>query len=185
MSGSVSGGSVPIRVLSAPDLRARRAAFKELLVDAVHAGASVGFLPPLGAEEADTYWHGVGVDVRMGTTILLAAFEREHLLGAVQLSLAHQANATHRAEIRKLLVHSRARRMGIGIALMQAAENEAFARGRHLLVLDTERASAAESLYRKLNWQPLGVIPRYALSADKTLHDTVFFYKEIYERNAL
>ena len=168
-----------IHALSAVDLLSARAAFNELLVDAVDSGASVGFLLPLDAETADSYWLGVEASVRMGSTILLGAFEENKLLASVQLGLAHQANGSHRAEIMKLLVHTSARRKGIGSELMRAAELEAQARGRRLLILDTERGSAAESLYRRLGWQTLGVIPRYAVSADRTLHDTVFFYKEL------
>lgn len=168
-----------IRVLSAVDLLSLRAAFNMLLLDAVASGASVGFLPPLDAEAADKYWLGVEASVRMGSTILCGAFEEDHLLGSVQVGLAHQANGTHRAEIMKLLVHTNARRKGIGSQLMRAAEQQAQIHGRRLLILDTERGSAAESLYRRLNWQALGVIPRYAQSADLTLHDTVLFYKEL------
>jgi len=168
-----------IRVLSAVDLLSSRASFNELLLDSVHGGASVGFLPPLDAEIADKYWLGVEAAVRMGSTILLGAYAETKLIGSVQLGLAHQANGTHRGEIMKLLVHSGARRHGVGSRLMQEAEKEAASRGRSLLILDTERGSAAEQLYRRLEWQALGVIPRYALSGDQTLRDTVFFFKEL------
>jgi len=171
-----------IRVLSAVDLLSARAAFNELLLDAVHGGASVGFLPPLDAELADKYWLGVEAAVRMGSTILLGAYDDTRLVGAVQLGLAHQANGTHRAEVMKLMVHSAARRQGIGRRLMRAIEEEAATRERYLLILDTERESAAETLYRSLGWQTLGIIPRYALSHDRTLRDTVFFFKELAAR---
>ncbi|MEO8028082.1 MAG: GNAT family N-acetyltransferase [Bryobacteraceae bacterium] len=168
-----------IRVLSATDILGMRAALNDLLLDAVRGGASVGFLQPLDAELADKYWLGVEAAVRMGSTVLMGAFEAGRIAGTVQLGLAYMPNATHRAEVMKLLVHTSARRKGIGSALMQSIEAEAARLRRTLLILDTERESVAESLYRQLGWTTLGAIPRYALSSDSTLHDTVFFYKEL------
>ena len=63
------------------------------------------------------------------------------------LSLESRPNGHHRAEVRKLLVHRRARGRGLGTALMQRAEQDALALGRTLLLLDTETGSAAETLY--------------------------------------
>jgi len=37
-----------------------------LLMDAVESGASVGFLPPLGKQEALAYWHEVIAAMRQG-----------------------------------------------------------------------------------------------------------------------
>ena len=58
----------------------------------------------------------------------------------MQLVLDLPENQPHRADVSKMLVHRRARKRGLGAALMQAAE--AFARdaGRTLLVLDTASA---------------------------------------------
>jgi GNAT superfamily N-acetyltransferase len=46
-------------------------------------------------------------------------------------------NASHRAEVQKLLVLRSWRRQGIGLALMTAIEQAARQTGRSLLVLDT------------------------------------------------
>src|SRR2546423_15433241 len=62
------------------------------------------------------------------------------------------ANQPHRAEVAKLLVHRRARRRGIGRALMIALEAEAARAQRPLLTLDTRRGDAAEQLYHALGW---------------------------------
>lgn len=62
---------------------------------------------------------------------------------------------------------------------MGAIEAEARVAGYRLLTLDTKRGDPAERLYRKLGWNELGMIPRYAMNPDRTPHDAVFFWKEI------
>ena len=149
----------------------------DLLCDAVDGGASVGFLPPLAPTEARAYWTGVLADVAVGGRLLLAAFEGDRLVGSVQLDLVQKPNGRHRAEVAKLLVHSRERRRGIGAALMGAVEDQARALGRTTLVLDTRQGDLAEGLYRRLGWTEAGVIPRYALNGDGGVDPTVVFYK--------
>ena len=149
-----------------------------LLQDVVDGGASVGFLPPLSAEEASAYWDSVAAALEAGGRRLWIARATDgRILGTVQLDLASQANGRHRAEASKLMVVSSARRQGIGSLLMEAAEAEARGLGRTTLVLDTRQADPSEALYRGMGWQPAGTIPRYARSADGTLHTTAFFYK--------
>jgi len=156
-----------------------RPALIALLRDVVDGGASVGFLPPLGADEAAGYWDGVAAAVRGGggRRFWIARGTDGAVIGTVQLDLAGQANGRHRAEINKLMVASSARRQGIGRALMEAAEAEALKLGRTTLVLDTRQSDPSEALYRAMGWQAAGTIPRYARSADGTLHTTAFYYK--------
>ena len=149
-----------------------------LLQDVVDGGASVGFLPPLSAEEASAYWDSVAAALEAGGRRLWIARATDgRILGTVQLDLASQANGRHRAEASKLMVVSSARRQGIGSLLMEAAEAEARGLGRTTLVLDTRQGDPSEALYRGMGWQPAGTIPRYARSADGTLHTTAFYYK--------
>lgn len=63
------------------------------------------------------------------------------MLGTVQLVLAQPENQPHRADIAKLLVHRRGRRLGVGHALMEAAQAMAIAEGKGLLVLEPPRAA--------------------------------------------
>lgn len=154
-----------------------------LLRDAVAGGASVGFLPPLDAAEARRYWEGVIGELGAGERILLAARDAGGLAGAVQLALPAKPNASHRADVQKLLVHSRARRAGLGRALMAELERAAGAAGRSLLVLDTRQGDAAERLYRAIGYREAGVIPAYARSADGALAGSVFFYRRLDEED--
>jgi GNAT superfamily N-acetyltransferase len=77
-----------------------------------------------------------------------------------------------------MLVHRRARRQGLGAALLRAAEQVARDCGKSLLVLDTA-SSDAERLYVKLGWQRVGVIPGYALLPQGGPCDTTFFYRRL------
>jgi acetyltransferase len=156
----------------------RRDALGVLLQDVVGGGASVGFLPPLGAEEARAYWESVAAALEDGGRRLWIGRAADgNIVGTVQLDLAGHANGRHRAEVIKLIVLSSARRRGIGRALMEATETEARSLGRTTLVLDTRQGDPSEALYRGMGWQPAGTIPRYARSANGTLHTTAFHYK--------
>jgi len=144
----------------------------------VDGGASVGFLPPLDAEDAAAYWDSVAAALEAGGRRLwIARADGGGIVGTVQLDLAGQVNGRHRAEVIRLMVVSSARRRGIGRALMEAAESEARTLGRTTLVLDTRQGDPSEALYRGMGWQPAGAIPRYARSGDGTLHTTAFYYK--------
>lgn len=148
-----------------------------ILQDAVHSGASVGFLPPLLPEEARAYWQKVCDDVGQGSRVLIVAAHDAEMLGTVQLALATQANAQHRAEVQKLMVHTRWRRQGVGQRLMAAIEDAARSCGRTLLVLDTRQGDISEPLYQKMGYERAGSIPQYARSATGDLDATVMYYR--------
>lgn len=154
------------------DLLSRMA---ELLVAVVDDGASVGFLPPMEMAEAERYWLEVP-----GPHVRLWVLEAEgRVEGTVQLQLSPKPNATHRAEVAKLLVHPGARRRGYGRRLMLRLETEARRLGRTLLVLDTREGDPSNDLYLSLGYQVCGRVPRYARSADGTLDASLFYYKEL------
>src|SRR5204863_6205643 len=132
-------------------------------------------MAPLDHSAADAYWHRVGEAVATGRAILLAAADREgDVVGTVILDMDTPENQPHRATVMKLLVHSAARRHGVGQALMAELERQALAAGRWLLTLDTATLAAAR-LYERTGWTPAGVIPNYALNPDGSLTDTCFF----------
>ncbi len=101
------------------------------------------------------------------------------LIGTVQLVLTMPDNQPHRADVAKMQVHRRARRRGVGAALLRAIEAEARNAGRTLLVLDTVTGSDAERLYSGLGWQRCGVIPDYALWPLGGLCNTTVFYRQL------
>ncbi len=167
-----------IELLGGEATRRALPALAALLQDSVDGGASVGFLPPLARGEAEQYWRGVAAAVDGGARLLWIAREaNDAVVGSVQIHMEDRANGQHRAELMKLMVSTQARRRGIGRALMLAAEAEAQRRGRTTLVLDTRQGDPSEQLYRSLGWIFAGAIPRYAKSADGSLHATAFYYR--------
>lgn len=151
----------------------------DVLVDCVAGGASVSFMPPFEHEDGKAFFTKIAGEVGRGEAALLVARVAGRIVGTVQLGLATPPNQPHRADVRKLLVHRRARGRGIGMTLMSAAEDAARARGRTLLVLDTALAGAAERLYTRAGWTRVGVIPGYALFPDGSPCDTVVFWKKL------
>jgi GNAT superfamily N-acetyltransferase len=169
-----------IDLLTPQQAQARRSALVDLLVDSVEAGASVNFVWPMTRTKAEMWWDGALASHARGERLILAAEMQGRLEGSVQLILAPQENQFFRADLAKLLVHTRARRRGIGAALMVAAEYQARRIGRTLLTLDTEAASAGERLYARLGWTRYGQVPGYAARADNSSRETVsFFYKAL------
>ena len=174
----MGGVSIAIEALSPHHAPGHQTALVTLLQDAVDSGASLGFLPPLDAGEATAYWATVIDDVREGSRLLLVAPGADGgIVGSVQLDLALRANARHRAEVTKLMVHRAARRRGIGRALMVELEAHARQLGRTTLVLDTREGDPSERLYRALGYTFVGAIPRYARSAGGALDPTAIYYK--------
>jgi ribosomal protein S18 acetylase RimI-like enzyme len=147
----------------------------DLLIAVVADGASVGFLPPLGREDAVAHWQ----DVLAPGVVLFVAEQAGRIVGTVQLQCAPKLNAAHRAEIAKLMVDPDARRQGLGRRLMEAAEAEAYRLGRTLLVLDTREGDPSNGLYMTLGYAEVGRIPRYARSASGKLDGTVIYFKEL------
>ncbi|MGQ9365485.1 N-acetyltransferase family protein [Azospirillum sp. ST 5-10] len=180
MSPDLREDAILIHRLSATEVRARAAALAEVLADCVAGGASVSFLAPLAPGKALAFWQGVADGVERGERILLAAEDAADgaLVGTVQVVLAQPENQPHRADVAKMLVHRRARRRGVGAALMRAAEDAARTAGKTLLVLDTASPDA-ERLYERAGWSRAGTIPGYALWPGGGLCDTTFFYKRL------
>ncbi|MDP9938341.1 GNAT family N-acetyltransferase [Ectopseudomonas alcaliphila] len=150
-----------------------------LLLDAVKDGASIGFLADLDERGAADYFTQVHAAMTDASLLLWIAHEQGRVLGSVQLSLCQKPNGLNRAEILKLLVLSTARRRGIARLLMQAVEQEAAARKRGLLYLDTEAGSDAENLYRHLGYQCIGGLPDYACGPDGTYRANAIYYKTL------
>jgi GNAT superfamily N-acetyltransferase len=151
----------------------------DVLIDCVEGGASVSFMLPMTRAKAEAYWRGVAASLARGERLVFAAEdEAGAIVGTVQIVLQQPENQPHRGDLAKMLVHRRARRMGVGGALLAAAERGALSAGKTLLVLDTA-SDDAERLYARQGWQRCGVVPDYALMPDGALCATTFFYKAL------
>jgi GNAT superfamily N-acetyltransferase len=133
-----------------------------VLIECVEAGASVGFMSPLGQDRALAYWRRIAHEAAAGERALFVAQRAGEILGTVQLVLAQPDNQPHRADLAKMLVRPDCRRLGIGERLLRAAMAAAPGFGRHVLVLDTASADA-ERLYERNGWRVVGDVPEFAL----------------------
>lgn len=150
----------------------------DVLIDCVEGGASVSFMWPLPREKALAFWRKVAADTERGARALIIAEDSSGIIGTVQVVLEQTENQPHRADVSKMLVHRRARRLGMGEALMRAAEDAARNAGKTVLVLDTA-SPEADRLYSRLGWQLAGTIPDYALLPGGGLCDTRYYYRHL------
>lgn len=150
----------------------------DVLIDCVEGGASVNFMQPMTRAKAMAFWLKVAEGLTRGERALIVAEDETGIVGTAQAVWASPENQPHRADIAKMLVHRRARNLGVGAAVLAAAEDAARAAGRTLLVLDTASA-AAERLYERGGWQRVGAIPKYALLPEGPFVASVFFYKDL------
>jgi GNAT superfamily N-acetyltransferase len=157
-------------------------ALADVLFDCVAGGASVSFMEPFTRERAVAFWRRVAAGVHAGARALLVAEDAHGICGTVQLVLDLPENQPHRADLAKMLVHRRARRHGVGAALMRAAEDMAIDCGRTLLVLDTVTGGDAERLYTRLGWTRVGEVPRFALFPRGGFCSTTYFYRDLTAR---
>jgi GNAT superfamily N-acetyltransferase len=148
----------------------------QVLLDAIEDNVGVSFMPGLTEAEAEAWWRTVVAPER---AIVLAARDSEGVVGTVQIQPSWAPNQPHRGDVAKLMVHRRARRRGIGRALMEAVEMEARAAGYTLLLLDTRKDDHPERLYASMGWVRVGEVPDFALNPDGSMCTTVFYYKPL------
>jgi GNAT superfamily N-acetyltransferase len=149
----------------------------DVLIDCVEGGASVSFMRPMSRAKAESFWRSMAASVARGERAVLAAEDASGaIVGTVQVIVAQPENQPHRGDLAKMLVHRRARRQGIGAALLVAAERQALSAGKTLLVLDTA-SDDAERLYVSHGWQRCGEIPDYALWPDGRPCATTIYFK--------
>lgn len=172
--------TVLVRRLSADEAPHRIPELSDVLIDCVNGGASVSFMHPMTDDKATRFWSMVATDLAAGTrALLIAEDEEQRIVGTVQLILGVPENQPHRADVAKMLVHTRARGRGVAQRLMQEVEVTAREEGRTLLVLDTVTGSAADRLYTRAGWHRVGEIPDYALMPDGAFCPTTIFFKSL------
>src|SRR5258707_8561820 len=154
-------------------------ALASVTMDCVEGGASIGFMDSLIRERAVAFWRRVADGVARGERVLLVAEDPKGVCGTVQLILDMPDNQPHRADLAKMQVHRRARRHGLGAALMRAAEQTARECGRTLLVLDAVTDGDAARLYARLGWVRVGDVPRFALMPKGGFCSTTFYYRDL------
>ena len=170
-----------ISVFSADDIADHLRELGALLQACVQDGASISFVLPFTAEEAEAFWRDkVLPAVRDGGLLLLVARLDGAIAGSVQLDHDTPPNQPHRAEVRKLMVHPAFRRRGVARHLMVELERRALRMGRRLITLDTRTGDAAEPLYASLDYKTVGVIPDFCRdTTEDRLDPTTVMYKAL------
>jgi GNAT superfamily N-acetyltransferase len=175
---------MPVTVveLSAADARSSQGELASVLVDVVEHGASVNFMAPFSLAEATAFWSKVIGRLVKGELRLLAARDESGVVGTAQLVLSQPPNQLHRADVAKVLVHTRARRQGVASLLMLELERVALAQDRWLLVLDTVTGGPAEDMYRGLGYTVVGSVPDFCRMPTGELVGTTFMFKHLSPR---
>ena len=166
---------------SPEDLEAGLSGLTEILHASVMAGASINFILPYEAADAERFWtEKVLPGLKGGKLVMLVARLDGKIAGTVQLDCDTPPNQPHRAEIRKLMVHPGFRNRGIARTLMAEIEAIAAARGRCLITLDTRTGDKAEPLYASLGYVTFGIVPGYARDVfEDRWDDCTFMYKRL------
>jgi L-amino acid N-acyltransferase YncA len=169
---------ITIETLNAAATRRHLPDLAAVLVDCVTHGASVSFMKPFGQADGEAFFARVADSVAAGDTVLVAAFLGDRVIGTAQLGLDMPPNQPHRAEVKKMLVHSDGRRQGIAGSMLRRIEEEALASGRHLLILDTA-SEEAKRVYERGGWSRFGFVPDFALLPDGGFCDTTYYLKDL------
>src|SRR6185437_1519915 len=145
---------VEIRTVAPADFPAVEHHLADILADGVNNGAAISFMQPCTATQALTFWRTkVFPEITAGKRILFVAYLNEKPVGTVQLAIDQPPNQPHRADVAKMIVHSQARRHGIGTRLLLALEQHAKTIGKNLITLDTRTGDNAERLYASCGFQ--------------------------------
>jgi GNAT superfamily N-acetyltransferase len=79
-----------------------------------------------------------------------------------------------------MIVHPRARRLGIGRLLMNGALDRAHELGKTLVTLDTRTGDVAEPLHASVGFEVAGIIPDYAWDPDgNAKHATTYMFRRL------
>ncbi len=169
---------IQIIEFDAPAIQLGLDSLAQILADSVTDGAAISFMAPLRYKDAALFWsREVQPEVIAGRRLLFGAQRRGDLVGTIQLITAMPPNQPHRCEIAKMIVHPRARRLGIGRALITRALDHARNLGKTLATLDTRTGDVAASLYGSVGFEVAGTIPDFAWDPDgRARHATTYMF---------
>lgn len=171
--------SLAVAELDAGAVAAHLDELAQLLLDAHASGMALGLAAPLTRDHARAAYREAAERLQPGERLLLAAFDGDELVGAVQLDRSGVPNGRHRAEVRRLAVRTDRRGAGVGRALMEAVVERARDLGLRLLWLSTHEDTDADRVYERLGWTRAGVIPDYAVLPNGDLAGNAFYFMRL------
>jgi GNAT superfamily N-acetyltransferase len=165
--------------LDAASVRAHVDGLAQLLLDAHASGMALGLPAPLTRNSAREAYEHAAARLDPGERVLIAAFDGDELVGAVQLDRAEAGNGRHRGEVRRLVVRTERRGAGIGRALLDSVVECGRRLDLRLLWLSTHDGADAERIYERHGWTRVGVIPDWAVLPDGELVGNSFYFFRI------
>ncbi|KAJ7111890.1 hypothetical protein C8R44DRAFT_254755 [Mycena epipterygia] len=157
-------------------------AFADIHIACIETDHTIAnFLPPLKRDVIIDWWKERAADAADKKRIIFMALAEDpqgcqQLAGYVILFRPLTETGPFRGSVEKLLVSPNFRRR----RLMERLEKDAKFYGQTLLMLDTETGSPAETVYPKLGYIQLGIIPKYGVSpVDGSLIAGTFFWKQL------
>ncbi|WP_312985952.1 GNAT family N-acetyltransferase [Atlantibacter sp.] len=154
-----------------------------ILLDVLADGALGGYQQSISREEAESAFYRLRDALSNQETLIWIARDESGVVGYARLDLCADADGLNRAEIKGVMVHRRARRLGAGKKLIQAVEEAASQSRRGLLYLDVQAGTPAEAFWRATGYRCLGEMPDYVCSADGYCHSAVIYYKRLFAVN--
>ncbi len=172
--------TVTIEALTAERIRAAEGSWRPSSRDAVHDGASVGFLPPLGAAEAAAWWRGAAEESERGArTVWARPRGRGRVLERRVARTGRLARPSGTAATYPSCWSTPPPGAGLGRRLLATAEAAAARTGSGCSSSTRRPAAPAEGLYRSAGWTRAGVIPGYAEGPGGTLLATTYYCKAL------
>ncbi|HEX7390441.1 MAG TPA: GNAT family N-acetyltransferase [Acidiphilium sp.] len=150
-----------------------------LLIVCVAHGGSLGYRAPLAPERARAVFAALAEAERAGQALVFTAIIDGRIAGCIAVLAERRETEPHVAEIGKLMVHPEFRRLGIGAALIAAAERAAFAWSRPRLYLFAADDGTAPAFYDRVGYVRAGRIPEAAALPDGSLADALIFTRRL------
>ena len=147
--------------------------------DAFRAGMALGTLESIGRDGLERSYREAVAALDDRERALLVADDHGQVVAMAQLVRSAAMNASHRAEVQRVVVAEGVRGRGVGRQLMAAIEDTARALQISLLWLTTHDGSEACSFYEALGYSEMGVMPAYSRRPDGALSPGAFYFKEL------
>lgn len=144
-------------------------------LDAAAVRSAVRALSAIAADEPT--WQQAASDIAAGTVQIHAAWYQGTLSGALILDLPSMPGATHRADLRLLHIQPSARRIGLGTALLAAAEQTALTCGRTLITASADAGAPAASFLAEAGYHQAGRLPGYTHGPGDRPIDLISFWR--------
>src|ERR1700722_6199524 len=146
--------NIRIHVVAPHDFDAMETSLADIVADGGNGGPAISFMQPYSLDHGRRFWVGGGFPgVARGGRVLFVAYLDGAPVGTVQMDVTLRPNQPHRCEVAKMVVHSRARRRGVGRALMHVLESHAKSLDKKLIALDPRTGDKAEILYVSVGYQ--------------------------------